>query len=333
MRKTVWRLALCGFLLAGALRLEAAEITPFAVQNQSPLVAIYGLPAAASGRVLARGEAFLGLTLDLANHYTTGRNGFENLVLDGESLRVMLSGRYGLGRRAEAGVEIPLWIVGGGFLDSFIDSYHTAFGFPGGGRDLAPKNRLLYRYEKNGVSLLHLERSGQGLGDIRLTGAWQMYSAAAGGRHLALRAQLKLPTGDAGSLRGSGSTDLALWLTGARQRSFSAGTLSLFGAAGALGMTKGRVLAAQQRPLVGFGTLGAGFRPLSWMELKVQADAHTSFYKDSDLTQIDAPSVQLTVGGALHLAPRLSFDIGVTEDLAVGRSPDVVFHLGLSRTF
>jgi hypothetical protein len=51
------------------------------------------------------------------------------------------------------------------------------------------------------------------------------------------------------------------------------------------------------------------------------------------LPQIDAPSVQRTIGGALHLAPRMSLDIGVTEDLAVGRSPDVVFHLGLSRTF
>ncbi|NLX50950.1 MAG: DUF3187 family protein [Deltaproteobacteria bacterium] len=333
MMKTVLTLGLCALLLAGALRGEAADPAPFAVGNQSPLVAIYGLPAASEARVLQPSEGSLGLTLDLANHYITSRKGVENLVLDGESLCVRISARYGLGHRAEAGVEIPLWMVGGGFLDSFIDSYHTAFGFPGGGRDLAPKNRLLYRYEKNGVALLHMEQSGQGLGDIRFTGAWQIYSAAGGGRHLALRAGLKLPTGDAGGLRGSGSTDLALWLAGSWQRSFSAGTLSLFGAAGALGMTKGRVLAAQQLPLVGFGTLGAGFRPLSWMELKLQTNAHTSFYKDSDLPQIDAPSVQLTIGGALHLAPRMSLDIGVTEDLAVGRSPDVVFHLGLSRTF
>jgi len=54
----------------------------------------------------------------------------------------------GLGRGLEIGAEIPCVVVGGGFLDDFIVKYHDAFGFPQGGRDDAPRNRLLYLYQK-----------------------------------------------------------------------------------------------------------------------------------------------------------------------------------------
>jgi hypothetical protein len=60
---------------------------------------------------------------------------------------------------------------------------------------------------------------------------------------------------------------------------------------------------------------------------------HTPFYSDSDLKQLGAPSAQVTLGGALHFSAKTSLDIGVTEDIVVGASPDVVFHLSLRRSF
>jgi hypothetical protein len=225
-------------------------------------------------------------------------------------------------------------MIGGGFTDHFIESYHHTFGFPNGGRELAPRNRLLYRYEKDGRTLLNFSRSGDGLGDIRLTGGWQIYPGRANtSPAISLRASLKLPTGDSDGLRGSGSADLALWLAGSHDVKLSLGHLSLFGAAGALGMTKGKVLEEQQRPLVAFGALGVGWSPLQWLALKIQANAHTSFYRGSDFTQVDAGSVQLTTGGTLAFSPRTALDIGVTEDLVVNASPDVVFHFSLSHRF
>ncbi|MEE9914134.1 MAG: DUF3187 family protein [Deltaproteobacteria bacterium] len=327
----------CGFcfllLCLAAMSSGAADILPFRTQNQSPLVAIYGLPAIGGARVAAKAEGTLRLTLDQANNYVHEVRAGESLVLDGESARLTVSGRYGIGRSVEVGVDIPFLISGGGFLDGSLESYHSAFGFPNGGRELAPKNRLLYRYQKNGITLLNMEQSGQGLGDVSLSGAWQICRSADNQRNLALSGRLKLPAGDVGSLRGSGSTDLAVWVSGDWGHSFSAGQFTAFGAAGAMAMTKGRVLADQQNPLVGFGALGAGFAPACWIELKVQANAHTSFYSDSDLAEVNAPSVQLTLGGALHLTKKTSLDIGVTEDIMVGTSPDVVFHFSLAHKF
>ena len=320
-------------LLINAVNIKAAEISPFHTQNQSPLVSIYGLPAIGEAKVATKSEGNLRLTLDQASHYVNEVRAGESLVLDGESTRLTLSGRYGLGHRMELGIHIPFLIAGGGFLDNFLENYHSTFGFPNGGRELAPKNRLIYRYQKNGVTLLNMEQSGQGLGDVSLSGAWQIYQSADSQRNLAIRGSLKLPIGDTGSLRGSGSTDLALWVVGNWGRYFSSGQLTVFGAAGAVGMTKSRILTDQQRPLVGYGALGLGFSPADWIELKIQTNAHTSFYSDSDLDQINAASAQLTMGGALHFTSKTFLDIGVTEDIIVGTSPDVVFHLSLSHTF
>ncbi|MRR16664.1 MAG: DUF3187 family protein [Deltaproteobacteria bacterium] len=334
MMKTLVRFA--GFLMLLALcaaRAEAIDILPFQSQNQSPLIAVYGLPALGSAKVVPGSTGTLRLTLDQANNYINEINAAESLVLDGESTRLSFSGRYGIGRSLELGITIPFVVAGGGFLDNFIETYHATFGFPNGGRELAPRNRLLYRYQKNGVTLFNMESSGQGPGDVSVNAGWQIYQSAASGRNLTLRASLKLPTGDAGSLRGSGSTDLAAWMIGDWGRRFSLGQVTLFGAAGGMGMTKGRVLADQQRPLVGFGMLGFGFAPADWIYLKVQTNAHTAFYSDSDLKQINAASVQLTMGGALYFTPRTSLDIGVTEDLLVGTSPDVVFHFSMAHTF
>ena len=90
----------------------------------------------------------------------------------------------------------------------------------------------------------------------------------------------------------------------------------------------------QQKNWAGFGSLGLGWQtPLSWLALKVQADAHTPFYRDSELKELGANSVQLIAGGTLYLSGKTSLDIGVGEDLAVGTAPDVSFYLTLRTRF
>ena len=223
-------LLLCIFFAAQPL--PAVEIVPFQTQNQSPLIQIFGLPGIGKATVLDRQAVDLRFTVDLANNYTTETTAREKILLDGESTRFTLLGRYGLGRGLEVGMEIPYLITGGGFLDNFIEGYHHTFGFPNGGRELAPANRLLYHYEKNGRTLLHVDQSGAGLGDVRLTGGWQLLGGEKNSSQgMALRASLKLPTGDSDGLRGSGSTDLAVWLVGSTDVSLTRGHLSFFGAA------------------------------------------------------------------------------------------------------
>jgi hypothetical protein len=164
-----------------------------------------------------------------------------------------------------------------------------------------------------------------------LTGAWQLWQSEGDDpQALALRASLKLPTGDEDHLLGSGSTDLALWLSGSQ--TFRGESLALFGAAGALLMSDGDVLADQQRHAAAFGTLGGGWRPLPRLALKAQVDGHTSCYNDSVLREL-SDSLQLAFGGTLGLTETLTLDIAISEDVAVNTAPDIVFHLALRQTF
>lgn len=177
--------------------------------------------------------------------------------------------------------------------------------------------------------------AGSGIGDIVLNGGMKLYDAGDSAFHdnLALRTSVKLPTGDSSSLRGSGSTDFSLSLCGSMNNFTEWGNLGIFGSAGGMAMTSGDVLPDQQNNLVGFGTLGLGWGPAEWISFKLQLNAHTALYHDSDLVELSHNSLMLVIGGALKLPGDYLLDIGVSEDVAVATAPDVAFHLGLSKRF
>lgn len=272
--------------------------------------------------------------MDIANNYIVAANGSESLLLDGESFRTTLSFRHGFGNHLEAGLEIPFVGNGGGAFDSFIEGWHDFFGLPQGGRNEAPRNRLLYAYEKNGSGLLLLDRSNTGIGDIRITGGYQLYkSHGQSPRAVSVRGSLKLPTGQSSSLHGSGSLDAAVWIDASDDSAISAGHLTVFGSAGGMAMTKGDVLPEQQRNLAGFGSLGIGWAPVDWIALILQLSGHTPFYEGSDLKELSSASLQLHSGGTLRLPGSFLLDIAVSEDIAVETAPDITLHLALRRPF
>lgn len=314
---------------------HSAEITPFYTQDQSPLTQIFGLPAPGSAFILPEGRSEARLALDVASNYSLGSSENESLILDGESYRTLLSFRHGLARGFEAGLDIPLTVQSSGCLDGFIVGWHTFFHLPQGGRDTAPRNHLRYSYVKDGKEQLLLDKTSGGLGDLRLTGGMQLYhDHAMQHRSVALRASLKLPTGDSSGLLGSGSTDLALWTAGSTDFPLPEwGHLTIFGAAGGMAMSKGKVLAEQQRRLAGFGSLGIGWGPAEWIDFKLQASGHTPLFKGSGLRQLGNSSLLLLMGGSLRFSATTAMDIAVAEDIAVNTAPDVVFHLALTRTF
>ncbi len=272
---------------------------------------------------------------DVANSYLVSSTTREDLILDGESYRFTLGLRYGLSDRFEVGIDIPYVGQGGGFLDSFIIDWHKFFGLPQGGRTNAPKNRLLYDYSRDGQNRLLTDDSSFSIGDIRLYGAMQLYNdGKENPRAVALRASVKVPSGDSHKLHGSGSTDGALWLTASDDYKLPAwlGHFTLFGAVGGMGMTSGDILRDQQRNVAGFFTFGFGWGPASWIALKAQVSGHTPFYQ-SELRELGKDTLQLIVGGTLGFTPRTSLDIGVSEDVVRGTSPDVAFHLALKQLF
>jgi hypothetical protein len=314
--------------------LPAAEITPFYTQNQSPVIQIFGFPSIGEPAVVPARKTGLRLIMDLANNFVEDQNQRESILLDGQSTRISLDARYGISKNFEVGLAIPHIFESGGFTDGFVDWFHNTFSLTGGTRDQSPKNRLIYQYQKDQQVLLKVDKSSHGIGDIQLMGGFQLYqSEVKPSRAISLRTSLKLPTGDSQQLHGSGSTDLSLWITAGEDFRPTIGPMTLFGAGGVMGMTDGDVLKDQQRNWVGFGVLGLGWSPARWITLKIQANGHTSFYKNSELEELNGNSVQLTIGGTLAFSKNIALDLGLTEDLLIRTSPDVVFHLPLRGSF
>ena len=310
-------------------------ITPFHVTNQSPLLLIYGFPHDTGADIISPGAYHIALNQDLSSNYTVSNNTHGQLTLDGETYRLALAARYGITPRWEAGIEIPYIIQSGGFLDSFIVDWHETFHLPQGGRDSAPHSRVNYSYRENGVQKLLVDQASSGIGDIALTTGFSLYDVRTVGRQdrLAIKGALKLPTGDSSNLSGSGSTDFMLQLCGSSTSYGSWGTLGWYGSVGGLVMTKSDVLREQHNPIVGIGSVGFGWGPASWISFKIQLNGSTPMYRNSSLGYLTESPLLLTFGGALMLPDEYQLDIGVGENVNPAVTPDVSFHLGLSKSF
>lgn len=334
MKKAFAARVLVGFLFAAASAATShgAEIVPFYTFNQSPLIQIHGLPAMDNARVVPRGRTAVILSVDAANNYAVDSNPTERITLDGETYRFVAAGRYGVARGVEIGLDIPYVVHSGGFLDGFIEGFHNFFGLPNGGRENAPRDRLLYQYSVNGSDRINFTDSSHGIGDVRLSGALQLHDSD--NAAVTLRAMLKLPTGNANRLQGSGGVDFSMWFTASEDWKLpSLGHLTGFGGFGGMVMGDGDILPSQQRTVAAFGSLGLGWSPIEWLALKVQANGHTSLYEGSSVREVNRGSIQLVSGGAVAFSKYTSLDIGVSEDVIVETSPDVVFTLTLRTLF
>jgi len=313
----------------------AVDISPFYTFNQSPLVQIHGLPPVDNPLLMDTGRVRGMLAADLANNFGLDEGAREKIVLDGESCRLTLGLRYGLVKGVETGIDIPFLIYGGGFLDTAIQGFHRAFGFSQNERDEVPKNRLLFEYQRDNSQVFRVDQDTYGLGDIRLLAGVQLYrDEGPDTGAVALRASLKLPTGDSGKFHGSGSTDFALWLSGNGDYRLGAGHVAVYGGVGGLYMGEGDVLPDLQRQVAGFGTMGIGWSPVEWLAVKFQADAHTPLYMNSKLAELNSEAAQFMFGFTFALPGKLTLDLAVIDDLIyTSASPDVVYHLALRRNF
>lgn len=273
----------------------------------------FALPALGDAVMLGRGRSETRLTLDFANEYVQeGACAIECVTLDGETARLRFTHRVGLGAGWDFALEVPYLDAGGGFLDGWIEDWHGWFGLPNGGRELAPQDRYLFRYERNGTVLLEETRGYSGLGDAQLTLGRRV------GRRNVLRAMVKLPTGDERRLAG-GTLGGALWL----EHPFALpGRWAGYFSFGVSGSERGAALRDLQNTEVVFGGIGL-LAPLSrYVRLSLQLQAHGRLYDDSELSPLARAGLPLTVGLNIGSGRRGALDLGFQEDPSVNGSPD-----------
>jgi hypothetical protein len=218
-------------------------------------------------------------------------------------------------------------------MDGLIENWHDLFNFSNSNRDDWSRNRLVYLYQNSAGESFRIGENMHGVGDMRLVVSHTLDTDSRHGRRLAFHGSLKLPTGDSGKLFGSGAADLAFWVSGEEEQFFWHWPLNLYGQIGLLLKGEGDLLQEMQRDQVLFGTLGLGWRPKSWLDLKVQLDAHTGHYH-SDLDQLGGAALMLTVGGSIYLdEDSQRVDIAIGENLTTDSVPDFMINMAYVRRF
>ena len=217
-------------------------------------------------------------------------------------------------------LQLPLIAHTGGILDSSIDSFHQALGFPEGFRPLYPHNQIAINYQQNNTDQINITSNQNDLGDISLQLAWQ--SKKLNNLAISYWGSLKLPTGNYKKLTGSGSTDIAAWTSIDYQLNK---TRWLFGQAGLLFMHNNEVLKNIHNDWATFANFGIKFQPWQPTSLKAQIDYHSALF-DSDILFLGG-AYQLTFGGSYLIDEKHKIDFAIGEDIKRNASPDVSFNI------
>ena len=317
-------LCACIVALVSAQGNEQTSAYSFAIQNQSPLAILYGLPRYQQAKITPKGESQWDLSFDVSNSFTARINEHELIRLDGENNRLGLRYLRGFTNGWEYGIELPLVHHGGGTLDSLVEDFHDLFGFNQSGRDRTAQDLLIYQYERNGVSQFAVDRPSTGMGDASLLMAKQLGSTNLAAR-TSLRAQLKLPTGDSTRLMGSGAwdTSLGIYHSASPKQNWhwqAHGGVSYLGT--------GDLLPEQQNHWVFNAGLGLNWQAFSRLGLRVQFDTHTALYSHSELNQLNQTAFILSAGARISLSNYGYLDMAITENAPNPEaSPDVGFHI------
>ncbi len=298
----------------------AEQPSPFLTRDASPFSLIFGLPLASSAKLLENKQSRWISSFNISNTINSQTNTNENLFIDVETWNINFLYDYNFKKDWMLRVQLPYMVHSGGFLDSAIDSYHKALGLPEDIRPNFPTDQIDINYNRNGETLVDISGKQSALGDISIQMAWQAQQSEQGA--ISYWASLKLPSGNANKITGSGAIDIAGW---AAMNYRLTQTRWLYGQGGILLMGDSDLFKNIQNSFAAFGNLGIKFQPWDSIELKAQFDFHTAFY-DSDLEFL-GEVLQLTFGGGYIINENHKIDFAIAEDIKNGASPDVNFNI------
>ena len=317
-------LVMAGISATGA---TAVHGDPLPTRNQNPLLAPYGLPYTLPSRLPPAGGHAIGLSLNWANAANIETAGTDEFTIDGESQDVRLRYEGAIGPRFAWLGELAWRNLSGGSLDHVIEQWHSLFGLPNGSRKHLPQDDLLIEYRRDDTELFRVDQDASGLADIPIALGYQV--ASSGRSALAAWLTVKLPTGDADKLTGSGATDVAVSLAGQTQL---AEHWQLFGQVDATWLGTGEILADLQKNYVWSALAGVSWNAWRTLDLTVQFAANSSVF-DAESTNLAGDAVVLSFGGSYRTSGGWRWDIGMSEDVQVDASPDANFIFAVQRAF
>ena len=300
-------------------------------RSYNPFTQVFGRPEFFAGSMGPAGSAEFRSTLQVVSYTEIEVAGAQRYELDGETYHLDFSYARVLRPGLEVSARLPLLHHTGGWLDGPLTDWHNFLGVPNGKRDQQPADALrLFFDDGRGESLL-VDDVGTGLGDLQLALRYQLTPGTAD-RQLALQGGVKLPTGRATRLTGSGAMDASLGLGFSDPLTLGWMNTTLAANAGVLLLGDGDVLPAYQQSSVFFGGLQASVRLTRKLSAMVGVQGSGAYY-DVDIDALADETVQLIFAGQYLTNSGWAFRVGIVEDGFSRVMPDFALHFALTKRF
>lgn len=322
-------------LLSWSLAATAQQVVSHGVplRNQNPFLQIFGLPPFQSAKLVPPGSLDYFVSFDIVNHAESGASPLEGIEIDGESYFLALSLRRGWKDRFEIGLDVPMVAHTGGFLDGAIEDWHDLLGLSNSKRRGAD-DQIAIRYARAGVTRYELNSNSFDLGDIQLSAAVPLRKGGDDNpSDLSLRGSIKLPTGSAEDLSGSGAMDISLGVYASGSHVLWRRELDVSGFAGALLLGDGDILSDIQRSFVPYAGVAASWWATERFGISAQLQVEGAYF-DSELDELGGSSAQLAVGFDYRMPEQgTSLHLAITEDIAADKTttPDFGVHFSVRR--
>ncbi len=315
------------FLLGLSLCAQPSFGERLNVTDQNPLLSGYGLPGALPSRLDAAQPWLLTANYAWANSAIAQASERETLVVDAETRELTLTAQHMLANGYAVRAQLPYRSTSAGSLDGFIDNWHDTFGLPEGMRPSFDKDSLQLLYRRDGTRLIDSGASSSGVGDLSIQVGRQFGHSSA--HSIAAWLGASLPTGDANDFTGSGSLDVLAAVSGDYRVS---NRWIVFGQLAGTWLGDGNRLSKQQKQWAASATVGITGRATDALSLTLQFDGHTGVFATEDLDFL-GDALMLSLGGSYRFQDDWTLTLGLTEDIAVESTSDVVFLFALTRSW
>jgi hypothetical protein len=276
--------------------------------------------------LMPKGAWAFSLQLDYASAINLFNNVPNSILLDAEIGHLTFTGTF------RVSPNLFLFVMGGvqgayaGFLDGFINAYHSVFGIFYEARSLRPKDQFGY-YFQSGQSRQSFKPVGLTLQDTHLGVGWML------NEQLQLLATVVVPTAwvdgyaahtvQFGALLTWQRPILWPWL-------LFEGTLGL----GATPRAGGGLLQPYQNAVFGSGSVGFKARVSQRNFLYANFFLQSPIYRKTGDWPLDYVDGSLDFGWMFRTDANWEFNLGLTENpVANGPAPDVVFCFGVRHGF
>ena len=250
-------------------------------------------------------------------------------LVHGQTHRDTLTVKRGFGSDFQASASIRVTTIGGGWSDGMIESFHKALGLGNAERESLRQDRETVYWRTGTTSYFRERSSAAAVGDIALSGKYELRSFEDRDLAVSIAGALEFPTGNSRTLDGSGSLDAGLQMIASRK--FRSG--AIHATVGVLRMGANRPLGTKSIFVIS-DTVSASHLITDRTSATGQLTVSESPFRKMGFAEFTRRSYQLSLGMQHLVGDSTLVYAGFIENvLTFQNSADVGFTWGISRRF